>query len=98
MGLDFRLIVYAVAVAADIPSCDILSTCRRADLVRCRSAIAWLARKHQRNSTYQRLGRQLGLHHSSVMNLVQRVEVERYNIKPLIAAAEKELEKNDADL
>lgn len=98
MGIDFRLIVYAVAVAADIPSCDILSTCRRADLVRCRSAIAWLARKHQRNSTYERLGRQLGLHHSSVMNLVRRVQVERYNIKPLIEAAEKELEKNDADL
>jgi chromosomal replication initiation ATPase DnaA len=92
MGIEFRLIVYAVAIAADIPSCDILSTSRKAHLVRCRSAIAWLARKYQRNSTYQRLGRQLGMHHSSVMNLVQRVEVERYNIKPLIEAAERELE------
>ena len=98
MGVEFRMIVFAVAVAADIPSCDILSTCRRADLVRCRSAIAWLARKYQRNGTFERIGKQLGIHHTSVMNLVRRVEDDRYNVKPLIEEAIKELERNNADL
>jgi len=98
MGVEFRMIVFAVAIAADIPSCDILSTCRRADLVRCRSAIAWLARKYQRNATYERIGKQLGIHHTSVMNLVRRVEDDRYNVKPLIEEAMKELERNNANL